>query len=143
MLIRHVLPTLNALLNGTSAVLLLLGWSAIRGGRRERHRAFMLAACASSVLFLVGYFTRMALTGAHRFPGTGLLRTGYLAVLATHTVFAALTLPLVLRTLFLSLRQRFTEHRRIARLTFPVWLYVSITGVAVYVLLYHVAPLAR
>ncbi len=143
MLFREVLPSINALLNATSATLLLLGWRAIRVGKRERHRAFMLAACASSVLFLVGYFTRIALTGTHHFPGTGILRTGYLALLATHTVFAALTLPLVVRTLFLSLRQRFTEHRRIARLTFPVWMYVSITGVAVYILLYHVAPLAR
>jgi putative membrane protein len=135
-----VLPTVNALLNATSAALLFLGWRAIRAGRPERHRALMLGACSSSVLFLAGYFTRIALTGTHRFPGGGALKALYLAVLASHTVLAALTLPLVLRTLQLSLGRRFPEHRRVARLTFPVWMYVSVTGVAVYVLLYHLAP---
>jgi putative membrane protein len=137
------LPSVNATLNAASAVLLFLGWRAIRGGRRELHKAFMIAACASSTLFLVGYVTRMALTGAHRFPGDGALRLAYIAVLASHTLLAALTLPLVIRTLQLSLTSRFAEHRRIARFTFPVWLYVSATGVAVYVMLYHLAPAAR
>jgi putative membrane protein len=137
------LPSLNATLNGASAVLLFLGWRAIRGGHKELHRAFMIAACGSSTLFLAGYLTRIALTGTHRFPGDGALRVAYLAVLASHTVLAALTLPLVLRTLQLSLTSRFAEHRRIARFTFPVWLYVSATGVAVYVMLYHLAPAAR
>jgi putative membrane protein len=137
------LPSLNATLNGASAVLLFLGWRAIRAGRKELHRAFMIAACGSSTLFLAGYLTRIALTGTHRFPGDGALRVAYLAVLASHTVLAALTLPLVLRTLQLSLTSRFAEHRRIARFTFPVWLYVSATGVAVYVMLYHLAPAAR
>lgn len=134
------LPSSNAVLNATSAVLLFLGWRAIRAGHRERHRALMLAACGSSVLFLAGYLTRMALTGTHRFPGTGPLRIGYLALLGSHTLLAALTLPLVLRTLQLSLGSRFFEHRRVARVTFPVWMYVSLTGVLVYVMLYHVAP---
>jgi putative membrane protein len=137
------LPTLNATLNATSGILLVLGWRAIRAGRRELHRAFMIAACASSTLFLAGYLTRIALTGTHRFPGSGALRLAYLGVLASHTVLAALTLPLVLRTLQLSLSSRFPEHRRIARFTFPIWLYVSATGVAVYVMLYHLAPAAR
>jgi len=132
-----VLPTVNAALNAASAVLLLLGFAAIRRGRRDVHRAFMLAACTSSVLFLAGYLTRVALTGTHRFPGGGFLRAAYLAVLASHTLLAVLVLPLVLRTLFLSLRARFPEHRRIARWTFPIWMYVSVTGVAVYVMLYH------
>ncbi len=136
-----VLPSVNASLNALSAVLLFLGWRAIRAGQRQRHRALMLGACASSVLFLAGYLTRMALTGTHRFPGTGPLRLVYLAVLGSHTLLAALTLPLVLRTLFLSFSERFPEHRRVARLTFPVWMYVSVTGVVVYVLLYHLAPL--
>lgn len=140
MTLAAVLPTVNALLNATSAVLLFLGWRAIRAGAPERHRALMLGACSSSVLFLAGYFTRIALTGTHRFPGGGPLKALYLAVLASHTVLAALTLPLVLRTLQLSLGRRFPEHRRIARVTFPVWMYVSVTGVAVYVLLYHLAP---
>ncbi len=142
MTLAALLPSLNAALNACSAVLLFLGWRAIRAGRRDAHRNLMIAACASSVLFLAGYFTRIALTGTHRFPGVGALRATYLAVLGSHTVLAALTLPLVLRTLQLSLGARFPEHRRIARFTFPIWIYVSITGVVVYVLLYHVAPRA-
>ena len=140
MTVGSLLPSINAALNATSATLLFLGWRAIRGGHRERHRALMLAACSSSVLFLAGYFTRIALTGTHRFPGTGTLRLAYLAVLGSHTVLAALTLPLAFRTLQLSLSARFPEHRRVARLAFPVWMYVSLTGVVVYLMLYHLAP---
>ena len=140
MTLASVLPSLNAALNATSALLLVLGWRAIRSGRRALHRGLMIGACASSTLFLAGYFTRIALTGTHRFPGSGPLRIAYLAVLGSHTLLAALTLPLVLRTLQLSLTQRFPEHRRIARITFPVWIYVSLTGVLVYVMLYHLAP---
>ncbi len=137
MTLAGILPTVNAALNAASAVLLLCGFVAIRSRRLEAHRAFMLAACSSSVLFLAGYFTRIALTGTHRFPGGGWLRVTYVAVLGSHTLLAALTLPLVLRTLFLSLRGRFPEHKRIARWTLPIWMYVSVTGVAVYVMLYH------
>lgn len=140
MTLAEALPTVNAVLNGTSAVLLVAGFVAIRRGARERHRALMLAACACSVLFLAGYFTRIALTGTHRFPGDGALRAAYLAVLLSHTVLAAAAGPLVLRTLFLAFRARFPDHRRIARATLPVWLYVSVTGVVVYVMLYHLAP---
>jgi putative membrane protein len=130
-------------LNALAFVFLLLGFVAIRRGARERHHALMLAACGASVLFLVGYVTRMALTGTHRFPGDGALRAVYLAVLASHTVLAALAAPLILRTLFLAFRRRFPDHRRIARATLPVWMYVSLTGVVVYVMLYHVAPAIR
>ena len=140
MTLADALPTVNALLNASSALLMFLGWRAIRRGERVVHQRLMLAACASSVLFLVTYFTRIALTGTHRFPGSGALRAFYLVVLGSHTVLAAVTLPLVLRTLFLAFRERFPEHRRIARYTFPIWMYVSVTGVLVYVLLYHVAP---
>ena len=140
MTLAAALPTFNAALNAASAALLFAGWRAIRTRRRERHRALMLGACASSALFLAGYLTRVALTGTHRFPGEGALRAAYLALLASHTALAALALPLVLRTLQLSLGSRFPEHRRLARLTFPVWIYVSATGVAVYVMLYWVAP---
>ena len=140
MTLASLLPSVNATLNATSAALLFLGWRAIRAGRRELHRALMLGACSSSVLFLVGYFTRIALTGTHRFPGGGPLRAAYLAVLVSHTALATLTLPLALRTLQLSLGARFEEHRRVARFTFPVWIYVSLTGVAVYVMLYWIAP---
>jgi putative membrane protein len=141
--LAEILPSVNATLNATSAVLLVLGFRAIRAGRRESHRALMLAAVASSVLFLAGYLTRIALTGTHRFPGGGALRAAYLAVLGSHTLLAALAAPLVLRTLFLAFRARFPDHRRIARWTLPVWLYVSVTGVVVYVMLYHLAPAAR
>ncbi len=143
MTLAGILPTVNATLNATSALLLACGFAAIRAGRREVHKAFMLAACASSVLFLGGYFTRIALTGTHRFPGGGWLRATYVVVLGSHTLLAALTLPLVLRTLFLSLRERFPEHKRIARWTLPVWMYVSVTGVVVYVMLYLIAPSMR
>jgi putative membrane protein len=138
----ELLPGVNAALNATSATLLILGWRAIRGGRRDRHRRLMLAACATSALFLVSYLVRVGLTGTHRFPGDGALRAVYLAVLATHTILAAAVVPLVLRTLWLPLRSRFPEHRRVARVTLPVWLYVSVTGVVVYVMLYHLAPVS-
>jgi putative membrane protein len=140
MTLAEILPSVNAVLNACSALLLLAGFVAIRRGAREVHRRLMLGACLSSVLFLAGYFTRMALTGVHRFPGEGALKAGYLAVLLSHTVLAAIAAPLVLRTLFLAFKARFPDHRRIARATLPVWMYVSVTGVAVYVMLYHVAP---
>ncbi len=143
MTLAEALPTVNASLNALSALLLLAGWRAIRAGRRERHRALMLSALASSALFLVGYLTRVALTGTHRFPGGGALRATYLTVLGSHTLLAVAALPMVLRTLYLALRGRFESHRRIARWTFPVWLYVSVTGVAVYLMLYVVAPSIR
>ena len=143
MTLGEALPPVNAALNATSAVLVVLGWRAIRAGERRRHRALMLAALGSSILFLAGYLTRIALTGTHRYPGAGALRAVYLGVLGSHTLLAALAAPMVLWTLSLALRARFPDHRRIARRTLPVWLYVSVTGVAVYVLLYQLAPRAR
>jgi putative membrane protein len=140
MSLGEVLPGVNAALNATCTVLLVLGWRAIRGGRREEHRRLMIAACVASALFLASYLTRVALTGTHRFPGGGALRAAYLVVLGTHTVLAAVVAPMALRTLWLALHRRFAEHRRIARWTLPIWLYVSVTGVAVYVMLYHLAP---
>ncbi len=143
MTLAGALPTINASLNALSAILLLAGWRAIRARRRERHRALMLSALASSTLFLVGYLSRLALTGTHRFPGAGAARVAYLAVLGSHTLLAAAALPLVLGTLHLALRGRFQAHRRLAGWTFPVWLYVSATGVVVYLMLYHLlAPAA-
>ena len=133
------LPGVNAALNALSGALALAGFVAIRRGARALHRRLMIAAVSTSALFLAGYLTRMALTGVHRFPGTGWLRTTYLAVLGSHTLLAALAAPLVLLTLALALRARFASHRRLARATLPIWLYVSATGVAVYVLLYRVA----
>jgi uncharacterized membrane protein YozB (DUF420 family) len=131
------LPTLNAALNATSAVLLVTGWLLIRRGRREAHRRAMLAAVACSGLFLVSYLVYHAQVGSVRFQGQGTIRTVYFAILLTHTVLAAAILPLVLVTLVRALQQRFDRHRRIARVTFPLWLYVSVTGVVIYVMLYR------
>ncbi len=139
MTLASLLPGVNAGLNALSGALALAGFVAVRRGRRDVHRRLMLGAVATSALFLAGYLTRVALTGVHRFPGTGLLRATYLAVLGSHTVLAAAVAPLVLVTLALGVRRRYATHRRVARATLPVWLYVSVTGVLVYVLLYHVA----
>ena len=139
-MLAESLPAVDAFFNSTSAVLLVAGWRAIRRGDRTLHPKLMLGACASSVCFLASYLTRVALTGTHRFPGHGPVRAFYLVLLASHTLLAMVILPMVLRTLYLSARERFIEHRRIARWTLPIWLYVSVTGVAVYVMLYQVAP---
>jgi len=104
--LADALPAVNATLNGTAGLLALLGWRAIRHGHRSVHRALMLAAVATSALFLVGYLTRVALTGTHRFPGEGPLKVAYLVLLLSHTLLAAAAAPMVLRTLFLGLRDR-------------------------------------
>jgi uncharacterized membrane protein YozB (DUF420 family) len=137
----EILPPVNAALNASSATLAFLGWRAIRTGQRTRHRNLMLSALGTSALFLVGYLTRMSLTGTHRFPGDGWLRAGYLLLLGTHTILAAAIVPLIAVTLWLAFRGRFDAHRRIARYALPAWLYVSVTGVLVYVMLYWVAPM--
>lgn len=140
MSVEAALPAWNAALNATAAALLLSGLRAIRDGDRERHRNRMVAAVAVSAVFLASYLTRVALTGTHRFPGEGPLKWLYLAILLSHTVLAAAAAPMALRTLFLAWRGRFADHRALARFTFPIWLYVSVTGVLVYLLLYQVAP---
>ena len=131
------LPTLNAVLNGTSAALLLTGWFLIRSGRKEAHRKVMTAAFVCSVLFLASYLTYHALAGSVRFPGTGTARTIYLSILLTHTLLAAAAGPLALTVFVLARRGRFATHRRLARVTLPLWLYVSVTGVVVYLMLYR------
>jgi putative membrane protein len=131
------LPALNAVLNATCALLLLLGYRAIRRGERQTHRRFMLAALVTSGLFLVSYLVYHFEVGSVRFHGQGPLRTFYFAVLASHTLLAALIVPLVLVTLRWALRARFAEHRRLARWTLPLWAYVSVTGVVVYWMLYR------
>lgn len=133
-----LLAPINATLNLTSTVLLLLGYYFIRRGDRTRHRRSMLGALTASGLFLVFYVTRVFLSGIHTFAGEGIARTVYLGLLFSHIVLAVTVLPLVLRVAYLALNERFDEHRRIARWTFPIWLYVSLTGLIVYVLLYHV-----
>ncbi len=136
----EALAPLNALLNASAGTLLFLGWRAIRRGDRQLHRRLMIAAVSVSALFLASYLTRVALTGTHRFPGEGWLRGLYLAILVSHTLLAVAAAPMALRSLFLGVKGRVDDHRRIARVTFPVWLYVSVTGVVVYLLLYQVAP---
>jgi putative membrane protein len=132
-------PAVNAVLNGTSGVFLIAGGLAIRARSIGFHRRCMLAAVTCSTVFLVSYITRFAMTGAHRYPGHGAGKTFYLILLLTHTVMAVTAVPLVLRSLWLALAGRFDRHPRIARYAYPVWLYVSLTGVVVYVMLYHVA----
>lgn len=131
------LPTVNASLNAVAAVLLVVGWMLIRRGRVRAHRAVMLGAVACSVLFFASYLTYHAQVGSVRFQGTGAIRTVYFTVLLTHTVLAALVPFLAAVTLVRALRARFARHKAIARWTLPVWLYVSVTGVVVYVMLYH------
>lgn len=133
------LPTLNAFLNGTSAALLVTGWCLIRARRKEAHRKAMTAAFALSVLFLASYLTYHAFVGSVRFPGTGTPRAVYLAILLSHTLLAAVAGPLALAVFVLARRGRFETHRRLARWTLPLWLYVSVTGVVVYWMLYRSA----
>lgn len=134
-------PALNAVLNGSSAVFLIAGGLAARRRALGFHRQAMLTALTISGVFLVSYLIRFATTGAHRYPGSGADKTFYLILLGTHTVMAAITLPLVLRALWFALRRRFADHRRVVRYTYPIWLYVSITGVIVYLMLYHLAEM--
>jgi uncharacterized membrane protein YozB (DUF420 family) len=133
-----VLASLNASLNATSASLLLAGWTAIRRRRIAVHRACMLAAFAASSLFLVGYLLHHATVGSVPFPHqASWLRGLYFAILVPHVLLSAVVLPLALTTLYLAWRGRFAQHARLARWTLPIWLFVSVSGVAVYALLYH------
>lgn len=131
------LPTVNALLNATATALLVTGWILIRRGRREAHRRAMLGALACSALFLVSYLVYHFQVGSVRFQGTGTVRTVYLGILLTHTVLAAAVPVLALVTLSRALAAKFDRHRAIARWTLPIWLYVSVTGVVVYWMLYR------
>jgi len=131
------LPALNAGLNALSAVLLLTGWILVRRRRLTAHRRVMLAALASSTLFLISYLTYHAQVGSVRFQGQGALRTVYFAILISHTLLAVAIVPLVLVTVSRALASRFDRHRRIARVTLPLWAYVSVTGVVVYWMLYR------
>ncbi len=137
MLSVHDLPAVNASLNALSGILLLIGFSQIRAGRRDEHRKWMLAAFAASSLFLVFYLVYHAQVGSVPFTRQGFVRPLYFTILITHVTLAALVLPLAIVTLSRGLGGRFRQHRAIARWTFPVWLYVSVTGVLVYVLLYQ------
>lgn len=131
------LPTVNAMCNAGASALLVWGWLLIRRGRKQAHRRAMMGAFTMSVLFLVGYLVYHAQVGSVRFQGTGPIRTVYLSILLSHTVLAAAVPPLAIVTLSRGLRGRFDKHRRIARWTLPIWLYVSVTGVVVYLMLHH------
>lgn len=133
------LPALNALLNGSCAVLLIAGYAFIRARRVTAHRACMLLALLTSALFLVSYLTYHYHAGSVRYRGIGWTRPAYFALLITHTVLAAAIVPLALVTAGRALRGQFDRHVRLARWTLPIWLYVSVTGVIIYLMLYGVA----
>ena len=133
-----VFPALNAALNATSAILLVTAHSMIQRGRVAVHRRLMLAAVVTSSLFLVSYLYYHAHVGSVRFRGQGWSRPLYFTILISHTILAAVIVPLVIVSLMRALRARFDRHRLVARWTYPLWLYVSITGVVIYFMLYHI-----
>jgi protein SCO1/2/putative membrane protein len=138
---HHVLPAVNATLNGVSAVLIVTAYALIRAGRFRAHAAFMISAVVTSLAFLACYVTYHALIGvqSQRFPQHP-IRPVYLLILFTHTILAMLVPPMVAITLWRTYRRQWARHRWIARLTLPIWLYVSVTGVVIYWMLYHLAP---
>jgi uncharacterized membrane protein YozB (DUF420 family) len=133
----HSLPAVNATLNATSGILLVIGYLLIRTGRIQQHRRCMQAAFVTSSLFLICYLIYHAQVGSVRFPRSGFVRPLYFSILVTHVTCAVIVLPLAIVTLRRGLKGRYVDHRRIARWTLPIWLYVSVTGVLVYVLLYQ------
>ena len=131
------LPAVNATLNATAAIFLTAGYVMIRRGRRDLHKRCMLAALTSSALFLVSYVVYHANTGSRPFPGQGVIRVAYFAILVTHVVLAAVILPLAITTAARGLSAQYGRHVRIARWTLPLWMYVSVTGVVIYLMLYR------
>lgn len=134
------LPHINACLNGTSAVLLITGYVFIRSGNVPAHRACQVGALAVSIVFLTSYLTYHFNHGTTRFQGTGTVRSIYFFILTSHTILAVVIVPLVIITFYRAFRMDFVRHRKIARITLPVWLYVSVTGVLVYLMLYQLYP---
>ncbi len=141
MITLHDLPTVNAVLNGTAAILLVWGYTLIRRRKIAEHRRVMLSAFAVSIVFLTCYLIYHFQVGSVKFPRPGWVRNVYWTILFTHTVLAVTVPFLAVITLSRALRERFAQHKKIARWTFPIWLYVSVTGVIVYVMLYHIYPL--
>lgn len=141
-----IFPHLNAFLNGSSAILLLFGFYFILRKQVHRHRFCMIAACCVSAVFLASYLTHHALRtyysglGPTKFTGEGLVRPVYFTILTSHTILATLITPFILVTLWRGLKEQFDRHKRLARFVYPVWLYVSVTGVVVYVMLYQLYP---
>jgi uncharacterized membrane protein YozB (DUF420 family) len=131
------LPGLNATLNATATVFLLIGYAFIRAGRIDAHRRMMIAALVTSSLFLISYVVYHAEVGSRPFAGTGVLRVVYFSILIPHVILAAAVPPLAIVTLARGLARRDDAHRRIARITLPIWLFVSVTGVVVYLMLYE------
>jgi uncharacterized membrane protein YozB (DUF420 family) len=131
------LPALNATLNGIAAMLLVSGYLLIKRGRQQQHQWCMIGALATSALFLISYVTYHLNAGSRPFQGQGAIRPVYFAILITHVVLAAIIVPLALVTATRGLRAQFDRHVRIARWTFPIWLYVSVTGVVIYLMLYQ------
>jgi uncharacterized membrane protein YozB (DUF420 family) len=143
MIALHDLPRLNACLNALSAIWLVAGLWFIRRGRVAAHRACMLGAVVTSVLFLTSYIVYHAQVGTTRFQTPGWVRQLYFVILGSHTILAVAVVPLVAITLTRALRRRFGLHRRIARVTWPIWVYVSVTGVVIFWMLYHLDPSLR
>ncbi len=136
--IGDLLAGLNACLNATSFVLLVSGVRAIKRKEVARHKSLMQLAFLSSTLFLASYVTRHLLTGSHRIAAEGGVKVAYLVLLVSHVLLAAVTVPFALRSLFLGRKGRFDDHKKVAKVTFPIWAYVSVTGVMVYLVLYHI-----
>lgn len=134
------LPHVNACLNGTSAILLFAGYRFIRARNIAAHRTCQILALAVSLLFLASYLTYHFYHGSTKFLGTGIVRPIYFAILLSHTILAIVIVPLVTLTFYRAFRNDFARHRRIARITLPLWFYVSITGVIVYLMLYQIYP---
>jgi len=129
------MPSVNAVLNACSATLLVLGFAAIRSGRREIHKRLMVSAFAASTVFLLGYVLYHYAHGDTHYQGVGTMRTVYFTILITHVLLSIAMLPMILTTFYLAVRGRFVAHKRLARWTLPIWLYVSVTGVAIYFML--------
>ena len=136
------LPTLNAILNSTSAILLLFGRYFIKQQNREAHKKLMISAFTVSVLFLISYLTYHFFHGSTKFQGEGMIRTIYFVILTSHTILAAVLPPMAIITLRRGVKEKFALHKKIARWTYPIWLYVSVTGVVIYLMLYHLFPSA-
>jgi uncharacterized membrane protein YozB (DUF420 family) len=133
-------PALNAALNLTCFVFLVMGRMAIARGDRALHKKRMLAAFTASAVFLVSYLIRFATTGAHKYPGDGVDRIIYIAMLISHMILAVVLVPLVIGALRRALRGDIAGHKKLVKFTWPIWMYVSVTGVLVYLMLYHLAP---
>lgn len=137
--LSDTLAALNAALNGLSGIALVIGWMMIRQGKAESHKRAMLSAFGISAVFLVSYLTRVVLSGTHTYPPDAWGRTFYLVMLASHVILAAFVPFLAIGAIVMAFKKRFETHKKIVRFALPIWLYVSVTGVGVYVMLYHVA----